>query len=145
MEWISDDGHGGEPETISLRKEILIDDTNDNGPVFEKTPYSFKVSEKAIVGSTVYSNIVITDEDFGPNSQITLTCDDAEFQIACKFFSVTAEQVGEGNYIGIITLATPLDFEAYSQFTLKLKATDGQNDASTMIAITVLDVQGTNL
>jgi hypothetical protein len=138
MNKLSMAGNGGDLTVINIIRNLYL----DNKPIYEKTPYSFKVSEKARVGSTVFSDIVISDEDFGPNAQIQLTCDTAESFLPCKFFSVTAEEVGEGNFIGIITLSAPLDFELHSHFTLSLKATDGLNVATTKVAVTVLDVQG---
>ncbi|CAG7721237.1 unnamed protein product, partial [Allacma fusca] len=138
---LTDDGHGSEPSTVSLRREIVIEDRNDNPPHFNKRPYSFEVSERTKAGSTVFSDILITDDDWAQNAEISLTCAEDETPLACRTFSVSAEQVDEGKYVGIITLAVPLDFEKTSAYSLLLRATDGDNVVTAPVTITVLDIQ----
>lgn len=89
---VSDEGiAGSEPNTVSLRREIPILDVNDNAPEFHGRPYSFTVPETTRVGTVLYSNMTITDQDGGVNADITLTCADNED--VCSTFGVTAEKV----------------------------------------------------
>lgn len=127
---------------MSLRREILVTDVNDNPPVFENTPYNFKVSESTPVGTTIYSAIVITDEDFGPNAVIHLSCDVNTTPLPCEYFGVTAEPIAEGNYVGIITLARPLDYERHSSYEMTIIASDGNNTVPALVSIGISDVQG---
>jgi hypothetical protein len=99
------------------------------------------VVERTRVGSTVYADIPITDEDFGINSQIKLNCSFEETPLACKTFNVVAEKVGDGKYIGIISLAVPLDYETHSSYAMTLIASDGVNSAKALVAISVVDLQ----
>ena len=93
------------------------------------------------MGSTVFSEILITDEDWAENAEISLTCAADETPLACQTFSVSAEQVDEGKYIGIITLAMPLDYEKVRTYSLKLRASDGQNIVTAPVTITIIDIQ----
>lgn len=58
--------------------------------------------ERARVGSTVFADIPITDADFGVNSHVTLNCSFEQTPLACRTFSVEAQKVGDGKYVGII-------------------------------------------
>jgi len=130
-----------EPSTVSLRRIIQVRDENDNPPVFHKRPYAFKVLENTRVGSTVFSDIPISDKDIGENAQITLTCSKDESPVSCETFYVSAEKVGDGKYVGIVSLAAPLDYEMYSSYALTIVASDGENSATALIAVQVVDIQ----
>ncbi|CAH0386133.1 unnamed protein product [Bemisia tabaci] len=133
---------GAEANTVSLRKEIPVIDVNDNKPVFLNRPYVFSVSEVTKVGTTLFSNITITDKDQGLNAEVVLSCVQSD---ACQYFSLSTEKVGEGEFMGIVTLAQPLDFEKQSAHSLMIRATDSNPkkrlSSTANIAINVLDVQ----
>nr|CAD7590794.1 unnamed protein product [Timema genevievae] len=144
---ITDEGiAGSEPNTVSLRREISVIDVNDNAPLFHDRPYSFVVPETTRIGAILYSNVTLSDADGGVNSDIMLTCVDHGDDV-CQTFDVAPEKIQEGQFIGIISLLKPLDFEQYSSYTLVLKATDLASDPSKRltaianIAIEVKDIQ----
>jgi hypothetical protein len=91
----SDEGiAGSEPNTVSLRREIPILDVNDNAPEFHDRPYSFSVAETVSVGTTVFSNITVTDKDGGVNADIMLSCvADKDDEDVCSTFGVVADKV----------------------------------------------------
>lgn len=89
----------------------------------------------------MFSEIPITDADFGPNAQVTLLCSEEETPEACKTFNVEVQKVGEGKFVGIVSLAVPLDYETHNSFPMTLIASDGVNTAKALVAISVLDVQ----
>ncbi|PSN50227.1 hypothetical protein C0J52_07794 [Blattella germanica] len=146
---ITDEGIGGsEPNTVSLRREIPILDVNDNPPEFHGRPYSFAVAETSQVGSTLYSNISITDNDGGVNADIDLVCvSEKDNEDVCSTFGIETEKIGEGDYVGIIYLLKPLDYEQRSGYSLVLKATDLASDptarltAVAKVAIDIVDIQ----
>jgi hypothetical protein len=77
-----------------LRREIPILDVNDNAPEFHGRPYSFTVAETTRVGTTLFSNITITDEDGGVNADVMLSCAaDKDNEDVCSTFGVAAEKV----------------------------------------------------
>ncbi|XP_033608058.1 cadherin-87A, partial [Cryptotermes secundus] len=146
---ITDEGiAGSEPNTVSLRREIPVLDVNDNAPEFHGRPYSFTVAETTRVGTTLFSNITITDEDGGVNADIMLSCAaDKDNEDVCSTFGVVAEKISEGEYVGIISLLKPLDYEQRSGYSLVLKATDVASEPSARltaianVAIDVMDIQ----
>jgi hypothetical protein len=91
--YFSDEGiAGSEPNTVSLRREIPILDVNDNAPEFHGRPYAFSVPETTHVGSTLFSNITITDEDGGVNADIMLSCAADKDNEVCSIFGVATEK-----------------------------------------------------
>jgi hypothetical protein len=99
--YFSDEGiAGSEPNTVSLRREIPILDVNDNAPEFHDRPYSFTVAETAPVGTTVFSNITITDKDGGVNADIMLRCTaDKDNEDVCSTFAVVVDKVSAANIL----------------------------------------------
>lgn len=79
----------GEPNTVSLRREIPILDANDNVPEFSGRPYSAVVSEAAKPGTIVFSNIIVSDADAAQNSEIVITCVSG----GCEKFDINTEKV----------------------------------------------------
>lgn len=139
---ITDDPLGeGEPNTVSLRREIPILDENDNVPEFSGRPYSAVVSEAAKPGTIVFSNIIVSDADAAQNSEIVITCVSG----GCEKFDINTEKIAEGQYKGIIILREMLDFESATSYSLTIMASDQSTDnplsATANVAINVRDVQ----
>jgi len=67
-------GSNAEPNIVSLRREIRVEDKNDNAPKFSDSSYTFSVNETAAVNSQVFNKILISDADSGSNAEIKLTC-----------------------------------------------------------------------
>lgn len=137
-----------EPNTISLRREIIVKDFNDNAPQFIGRPYSTSISEATPVGSIieVSPNIMVTDPDEGKNSDVTLACmDDNDYDGICETFNVVTDRISDGNFTAIITLMKPLDYETRSSYTLTIVAEDNAilNPLSsvTTVSINIVDVQ----
>ncbi|RXG71807.1 Cadherin-23 [Armadillidium vulgare] len=116
---------GIEPNTVPIRLYIPILDVNDNKPEFRRTPYKFRVSEGVSPGATLFSEITIHDADAGKNAEVTLSCDAEQTPESCATFDVREAKIGEGNYMGVISLRKPLDYEKKTKYLLKLKAEDG--------------------
>jgi hypothetical protein len=116
---IADEGiAGSEPNTVSLRREIPILDVNDNAPEFHGRPYSFTVAETTRVGTTLFSNITITDEDGGVNADIMLSCAaDKDNEDVCSIFGVVAEKVN-ASYLLLHMFLVHRFLENFTQRTL---------------------------
>lgn len=123
----------GNPQSIAVSVKILIDDANDNPPRWPVDPIFIRVSEAAVIGSTIY-NLTATDLDSGLNG-------DLRYDLVSEFPST-------GSFIvdcltGALTIAKPLDREEKSEYTLVLRASDraiADRLASTVTAkIIVLD------
>lgn len=140
--------HGTEPNTISLRREIIVKDFNDNAPQYIGRPYSTSISEATPVGSVieVSPNIMVTDPDEGKNSDVRLVCmDDNEYDGICETFNVITDRISDGNFTAIITLIKPLDYETRSSYILTIVAEDDATlnplSSVTTVSINIVDVQ----
>ncbi|XP_015437598.1 PREDICTED: protein dachsous [Dufourea novaeangliae] len=124
----------GNPQSIAVSVKIVIEDANDNPPRWPQDPIPVRVSEKAVIGSTVY-NLTATDLDSGLNGELR--------------YGLVAEIPSKGSFAvdsltGALTLTKPLDREERAEYTLILRASDraspGERLASTVTArIIVLD------
>lgn len=133
---------------MSLRREIIVKDFNDNAPQFIGRPYSTSISEATPIGSIieVSPNIMVTDPDEGQNSDVTLACmADGDNNDICETFDVITDRISDGNFTAIITLLKPLDYETRSSYILTLLAEDGSilNPLSSIatVSINIVDTQ----
>ncbi|KAG8185454.1 hypothetical protein JTE90_022385 [Oedothorax gibbosus] len=143
---ITDEGFAGtQPNTISIRKEIVILDQNDNSPKFQNAPYSFSIEETANPGSVVYKDIIVTDADIGENAKIKLSCLNDVTPAACQKFEIRSVAIREGRIRGEIILTEPIDFEEHTSYTMSVLAEDqaefGRLKSTTNIVINVKDIQ----
>uniref|UniRef100_A0A3B4CZQ3 Protocadherin Fat 4 n=1 Tax=Pygocentrus nattereri TaxID=42514 RepID=A0A3B4CZQ3_PYGNA len=58
-----------EPLSASVNVTIILDDVNDNRPLFNSTNYVFRFEEEQPRGSLV-GRVFTEDKDFGPNSEV---------------------------------------------------------------------------
>ncbi|KAL2077692.1 hypothetical protein ACEWY4_027196 [Coilia grayii] len=58
-----------EPLTASVNVTVILDDVNDNRPLFNSTNYVFHFEEEQKRGSLV-GRVFAEDKDFGPNSEV---------------------------------------------------------------------------
>ena len=125
---------------------ISVLDRNDNSPQFQGAPYRFSVAETETVGQTVYTEVKVTDADEGRNSEIQLSClPEQSSPEACETFQISPSRLGPGQYLGLIVLKKPLNYEEKSSYNLVVEARDGGEQtvlrATTDIFIEVEDIQ----
>uniref|UniRef100_A0A8C9QZ75 Cadherin domain-containing protein n=1 Tax=Scleropages formosus TaxID=113540 RepID=A0A8C9QZ75_SCLFO len=108
---------GGSPQrsgTVVIQVRVL--DANDNVPVFTQSVYKVSLQENSPL-DTVVVTVRATDEDEGPNGEVTY-----EF----SHISVKAKTVfGIDRKSGEIKVAGPIDFEDVSSFEIRVNARDG--------------------
>ncbi|XP_019901605.3 protocadherin Fat 4 isoform X2 [Esox lucius] len=61
-----------EPLSASVNVSVILDDVNDNRPLFNSTNYVFQFEEEQKRGSLV-GRVFAEDKDFGPNSEVRYT------------------------------------------------------------------------
>uniref|UniRef100_A0A3B4TVX1 Protocadherin Fat 4 n=1 Tax=Seriola dumerili TaxID=41447 RepID=A0A3B4TVX1_SERDU len=61
-----------EPLSATVNVSVILDDVNDNRPLFNSTNYVFRFEEEQKRGSLV-GRVFAEDKDFGPNSEIRYT------------------------------------------------------------------------
>ncbi|XP_015050872.2 fat-like cadherin-related tumor suppressor homolog isoform X1 [Drosophila yakuba] len=112
---------------------VLVDDVNDNAPVFGVQEYIFKVREDLPRG-TVLAVIEAVDEDIGPN---------AEIQFSLKEETQDKELFRIDKHTGAIRTQGYLDYENKQVHNLIVSAIDGGDPSLTSdmsIVIMIIDV-----
>ncbi|XP_076844234.1 protocadherin Fat 4 isoform X2 [Brachyhypopomus gauderio] len=61
-----------EPLSASVNVTVILDDVNDNRPLFNSTNYVFRFEEEQPRGSVV-GRVFAEDKDFGPNSEVSFS------------------------------------------------------------------------
>ncbi|XP_053319441.1 protocadherin gamma-B2-like isoform X39 [Spea bombifrons] len=124
---------GGKPvKTGSTIIKIVVQDMNDNYPVFGKDLYRINLKEDAPVGFLVL-HLNATDEDEGTNALITYSFS----QITTKETNIFSLDSKSGD----ITTIGPLDFEITRNYEMTVEAKDGGGlVAHCTILIQVIDV-----
>ncbi|XP_069619825.1 protocadherin gamma-B2-like isoform X23 [Ranitomeya imitator] len=108
---------GGNPvQTGTALINIIINDINDNSPVFTQDVYKVSVRENIPVNSTILQ-VSASDEDEGVNAQITYSIKTTENIIYETFF------INSNN--GEIKLKGQLDYEVIKLYDISLQAMDG--------------------
>ena len=116
------------PQSSAVTVKVEIADINDNAPVWTKDPITIDLSEDAGVGSLIY-NFTATDADTGSNSEI-------QYKLV-KQISAEHGAFAVDPLTGALTLLTPLDYEAQSEYILIVVATDQSSNVSVRLSTSV--------
>ncbi|KAM4590289.1 protocadherin Fat 4-like [Fundulus diaphanus] len=120
--------------SLTTQTEITFEVIGKNqfSPRFSETDVMFSVPEDLPFGS-VAGKIQAEDGDYGPNGAITY-CISPEN----KYFPISV-----GEFSGLLTLTTELDYEKESSYNLQIKAKDGgwiSKSAWLNVTVIVIDV-----
>lgn len=100
-------------------------------------PYETVVSEDAAIGTTVFDKILITDRDAaGENLDVVCVNENA-----CRTFAIKVLESHQDRLRAAIVLKEKLDYNENMIFNIPLFTTDGQFNATSSMAIRVVDVQ----
>uniref|UniRef100_A0A6I8R583 FAT atypical cadherin 1 n=1 Tax=Xenopus tropicalis TaxID=8364 RepID=A0A6I8R583_XENTR len=115
--------------------DIILEDVNDNPPVFREKTYAATLSEASVIGTSVVQ-INAKDPDSGQNNAISFHLVETSGNIS-QYFHIDASS-------GLIETAKPLDYEYFQECTLVVRATDNgipplSNDISVHIGLTDLN------
>ncbi len=120
--------NGKPPKSDTTDIEIIVKDINDNDPKFIEGMYNGRITEDAVVGTSILT-ISATDEDQGLNGRIRYTFEGGEN--------------GGGDFIldptlGILRTAKELDRERIDHYELRAFAVDrGVPERSTSVHINI--------
>lgn len=115
--------------------DIILEDVNDNAPIFLSKAYYASVSEASVIGTSILQ-VDARDSDTGNNQEI--------------FFQLVEEKGGSSDFFtidrdtGIITTAQVLDHEELQQHKLKVQVVDGGVPALSSDVIVTIDVLDLN-
>lgn len=120
---------GGFPvmETI-VPLTIIVQDQNDNPPVFTLPLHMVRVAENITVGSEI-ARVQATDQDSIDDAQLTYSIVDAD-----RFSQFQIDNEGS------ITIAQPLDYETDESYTFFVQADDQGFSASATVIVTVTNI-----
>ena len=121
----SRDGTYTQPITV----KVVIEDINDNSPLFPRLVYPLEISESSHIGSA-FSIDPAVDSDFGANNSIQSYTLEADSDNAGVFeLNVTKNLVG--TFSLKLILKKILNREVKESYTLKVIAKDGGKSANT--------------
>ncbi|XP_075199491.1 protocadherin Fat 4-like [Anomaloglossus baeobatrachus] len=108
---------GGNPvQTGTALINIIINDINDNSPVFTQDVYKVSVRENIPVNSTILQ-VSASDEDDGVNAQITYSFSNTEKSIF-ESFTINSKN-------GEIKIKGQIDYEVKKHYDISVEAKDG--------------------
>ncbi|CAH3197872.1 unnamed protein product, partial [Porites evermanni] len=122
------DANGGVATT-----SLYVDVVNQNDdPTFLGTPYSSKVDENLVSGSTVLK-LTATDQDASDSLSYSIAGTNSGHFAVSSFFSIHLTS-------GVVALTTVLDYEVTSLYTLTVRVSDSNGGVvTTSLTVTVSD------
>ncbi|GFG38793.1 hypothetical protein Cfor_02805 [Coptotermes formosanus] len=131
------DGHLGEGNFITQSLLLLVEDVNDNEPIFK--PYQPTISVREDSAPHILTTVEATDQDEGPYGQVVYSLQELDGDD--DMFSITTV-----NGKGIIRLIGELDYERKFLYQLRVMAVDRANNervntGTAAILVKVLDVE----
>ncbi|XP_009706137.1 PREDICTED: protocadherin Fat 4-like, partial [Cariama cristata] len=121
--------------STALNLTVIIDDVNDNPPVFSSSRYEVSVPEDEALGRALLT-VSATDVDAGANALLKYRIVSQQPQTSLPVFIVNLTT-------GQLSLSQQLDYETIKQFEVQVEASDGGQpslSAKTLVVVHVLDV-----
>ncbi|XP_069642221.1 protocadherin beta-6-like [Haliaeetus albicilla] len=121
--------------STALNLTVIIDDVNDNPPVFSSSRYEVSVPEDKVLGRALLT-VSATDLDAGANALVKYRIFSQQPPTASPVFLVNLTT-------GQLSLSQQLDYETIKQFEVEVEASDGGQpslSAKTLVVVHVLDV-----
>ncbi|XP_067685434.1 protocadherin Fat 4-like [Haliotis asinina] len=118
--------------TGSFWLEIVLQDENDEYPVFSKSIYTPLLNENVPIGQSVEA-VTAIDKDSGTNGQVTYSITSGDGQ---AYFAIDSSS-------GVITTTQNIDYETKTVFFLILQAVDGGTPALStvgVVKVTIVDL-----
>ncbi|KAK7925921.1 hypothetical protein WMY93_008231 [Mugilogobius chulae] len=118
----------GNPQMSSWRLlTVIIEDANDNDPLFLQDSYSAIVSENAVIGLEVIT-IMAFDRDMGQNGQLAY------------IMLTSVPEFGIDSETGTVFVASNLDRESSPTFMLKIEVRDKAERGNRRSSVTTLSI-----
>ncbi|NXU32539.1 FAT4 protein, partial [Thalassarche chlororhynchos] len=121
--------------STALSLTVVIDDVNDNPPVFSSSRYEVSVPEDEVLGRALLT-VSATDLDAGANALVKYRIVSQQPPTSSPVFLVNLTT-------GQLSLSQQLDYETIKQFEVEVEASDGGQpslSAKTLVVVHVLDV-----
>lgn len=115
--------------------DIILEDINDNAPVFLSKAYYANISEASVIGTSVLQ-VGAKDSDTGNNQAVFFQLIEEKGK-SSDFFSIDRDT-------GVISTAQALDHEEIQQHKLRVRVVDGGVPALSSDVIVMIDVTDLN-
>uniref|UniRef100_A0A672IDN9 FAT atypical cadherin 1a n=1 Tax=Salarias fasciatus TaxID=181472 RepID=A0A672IDN9_SALFA len=115
--------------------DIILEDVNDNAPMFLSTAYHANISEASVIGTSVLQ-VGAKDSDTGNNQEVFFQLVE-ERGMSSDYFSIDRDT-------GIISTAQLLDYEEIWQHKLRVRVVDGGVPALSSDVTVTVDVTDLN-
>ncbi|KAM6128007.1 protocadherin Fat 4-like [Pterocles gutturalis] len=126
----------GQPRlSTALNLTVIVDDVNDNPPVFSSSRYEVSVPEDEVLGRALLT-VSATDLDAGANALVKYRIVSQQPPTSSPVFLLSLTT-------GQLSLSQQLDYETIKQFEVKVEASDGGQPSlstTTLVVVHVLDV-----
>ncbi|KFV70481.1 Cadherin-related family member 2, partial [Dryobates pubescens] len=134
--------YDGQNDPVSTRVTIIVDDRNDNAPVFQNLPYEKTIDENTTIGSIIYT-VFANDSDTGNASKVSYSIEEVipDSTKNLWLFYILLN--------GSVVLNGSLDYTKNTFYQLKILATDGGGllhnvmtfqKSSTFLSLTIRDM-----
>ncbi|XP_064304617.1 cadherin EGF LAG seven-pass G-type receptor 2 [Phalacrocorax carbo] len=121
--------------STAINLTVIIDDVNDNPPVFSSSRYEVSIPEDEVLGRALLT-VSATDLDAGPNALVKYRIVSQRPPTSSLVFLVNLTT-------GQLSLNQQLDYETLQQFEVEVEASDGGQPSlstRTLVVVHVLDV-----
>ncbi|XP_050172457.1 protocadherin Fat 4-like [Myiozetetes cayanensis] len=127
----------GQPaRSTALDLTVVVDDVNDNPPVFSSSVYAVNVSEDEALGRALLT-LSATDLDAGDNGLV-------KYQIASQQPATPSPVFLVNATTGQLSLSQQLDYETTTHFLVEVEASDGGQPSLSSKALVVVHVADVN-
>ncbi|NWX92056.1 CELR3 protein, partial [Nothoprocta pentlandii] len=121
--------------STALNLTVIVDDVNDNPPVFGSSRYEISVFEDEVLGKTLLT-LSATDLDAGANALV-------KYRIVSQNPSTPLPVFLVNLTTGQLSLSQQLDYETIKQYEIQVEASDGGQPSlstTTLVVVHVLDI-----
>ncbi|KAJ1128077.1 hypothetical protein NDU88_006461 [Pleurodeles waltl] len=123
---------GGDPvRSGTMQIRVIVDDVNDNAPVFDQSVYKVSVVENVSRGAVV-TTVKATDIDQGSHSEIIYSFN--------KIKDTALEKFKLDSNTGDISVTGSLDFEELEFYEFEVQASDGSLSSRCRVLIDIINV-----
>ncbi|XP_070693422.1 cadherin-related family member 2 [Pempheris klunzingeri] len=106
------------PNFVQRDLTIILEEANDNKPIFEESSYDIEIPEDTAVGTSLF-RVIATDRDYSDAGIVHYSIDEVSPSAGMKMFSIV-------NTTGEVKLIGRLNFTSLSTlYRLKIVAADG--------------------
>ena len=118
--------------TIQTTVIVMVNDLDDNNPVFIQAPNTIEVQENSVMGLEV-THYIARDNDIGANAEIIYS-----------FASSSQVPFSINRITGVLSVSRAIDYEVTQSYTITVTASNPNNGNSAVSQVTTINIQNLN-